>query len=138
MDQTLLYDIDHYWNGDCSAAANGDLLTASDSERSKQRILRRLLTNPAQKDAAGNVVVPGDYIFHPDYGAGLPRMVGSLATPAEIRARIRGQMLLETSVARSPPPDITVTTMNGGVSVQINYTDAPTGTPLVLAFNVSK
>ncbi|QAU22605.1 phage tail protein [Dyella sp. M7H15-1] len=133
-----MYDLSHYWSGDCSAAANGDLLTASDTERAKQRILRRLLTNPAQKDAAGNVTVHGDYIFHPDYGAGLPRLVGSLASPAEIRALIRGQMLLEASVARNPAPNITVTSISDGISVQINYTDASSGTPIVLAFNVSK
>lgn len=137
MDQTL-YDLSHYWSGDCSAAANGDLLTSSGTERSKQRILRRLLTNPAQKDASGNVVVPGDYIFHPDYGAGLPRLVGSLASPAEIRALIRGQMLTEASVASNPAPDITVTAITGGINVQISYTDASTGTPIVLAFNVNK
>ncbi|HUB91409.1 MAG TPA: hypothetical protein VMA74_16925 [Dyella sp.] len=136
--QQILYDISHYWSGDCSAAANGDLLKASDMERSKQRILRRLLTNPAQKDASGNVIVAGDYIFHPDYGAGLPRLVGSLASPAEIRALIRGQMLMEASVARNPPPDITVTAISDGINVQINYTDASTGTPIVLAFNVNK
>lgn len=137
MDQTL-YDLYHYWSGDLTAAANGDFLAASDSERTKQRILRRLLTNPAQKDAAGNVIVPGDYIFHPDYGAGLPRLVGSLATPAEIRALIRGQMLMEASVARNPAPVITVTRISDGINVDITYNDASTGTPIVLAFNVSK
>lgn len=137
MQQTL-YDVAHYWGGDCSAAANGDLLAVSDLERSKQRILRRLLTNPAQKDASGNVIVPGDYIFHPDYGAGLPRFVGSVATPAEIQALIRGQMLLESSVARTPAPVISVAQISDGISVTINYTDASTSTPIVLAFNVSK
>lgn len=122
----LINDISHYWGSDIGVSAVGDLGLASDTLRGQQRVLRRLLTNP------------GDYIFHPTYGAGLARYVGSTASVDEIKALIRGQMLLEEAVAKTPAPDIKVSRITSGVAVQVNYNDAPTGQPVVLSFNVSQ
>jgi len=122
----LINDISHYWGSDITASAVGDPGLASDTLRGQQRVLRRLLTNP------------GDYIFHPTYGAGLARYVGSTATVDEIKALIRGQMLLEEAVAKSPAPVITVRRITSGVAVQVNYNDAPSGQPVILSFNVSQ
>lgn len=131
-------DLYHYFGSDLSLSPTGDLLPVDGSTQGSQRVLRRLLTNPAQKDASGNVTAPGDYIFHPDYGAGLPRMVGDAVNIAKIKGVIRGQILLEASVARNPDPVITVSEIQGGVSVYIHYNDAQTGKPVALAFNVNK
>lgn len=124
----LINDASHYWGGDLSSSLSptGDIAPASATLRGQQRILRRLLTNP------------GDYTFHPEYGAGLPAYIGSVATVDQITAVIRGQMLLEDAVARTPAPVITVTPIANGVSAQILYNDAQSGQPVTLSFNVSK
>ena len=121
-----LNDVSHYWGSDIAVSAIGDMGLVSDTTKGQQRVLRRLLTNP------------GDYVFHPEYGAGLPSKVGSLATPDELVSLIRGQMLLEDAVAKSPQPVVTVARISGGVSVQVNYNDATTGKPVILSFSVNR
>ncbi len=59
-------DIYHYIGGDLSTSPTGDLRPVENTERGKQRVLRRLITNP------------GDYIYHPTYGAGLGQKVGEV------------------------------------------------------------
>lgn len=131
-------DLNHYFGGDLSLSATGDLLKADGTVQGQQRVLRRLLTNPATLDSNGNVTVPGDYIFHPTYGAGLPRMVGDTLNIPKIRALIRGQIFLEACVSRNPEPVITVSAIPNGVSVYIHYNDAITSKPVALAFDVNR
>ncbi len=130
-------DLFHYIGNDLSLSATGDFLKVDGTVQGQQRVLRRLLTNPATFDSNGNVIVPGDYIFHPNYGAGLPRMVGNTVDIKKITAVIRGQIFLEKCVSRNPEPVITVTAITGGVSVYIHYNDAITGKPVALSFNVN-
>jgi len=119
-------DLYHYFGSDLNASATGDLQPVSGAERTKQRILRRLLTNP------------GDYIWHTEYGAGLPRYVGSVIDVRQMKALIRGHVLLEDSVAKTPEPVIEVQAIQGGMTVSIQYNDAATNTPQSLSFNVTK
>lgn len=121
-----MQDIYHYFGADIGVASNGDLQAVDGVTKSQQRVLRRLLT------------APGAYIFHPTYGAGLGGMIGDVIDVAKIRAVIRGQILLEASVAPSPVPVITVTAIPYGVSVTIKYTVAPSQIPVVLSFNVDR
>lgn len=130
-------DLFHYFGGDLSASPTGDLRPVSGSERGKQRILRRLMTNPREVLPDGTVLPP-DYIAHPDYGAGLPRYVGQVFDPRKVSARIRGQMMLEDVVAKTPAPVITVQPITGGMTVTIQYVDAKAKTQQTLSFNVSK
>jgi hypothetical protein len=132
-----LNDIDHFWGSDAGVSPTADLGTVEGTSRGQQRILRRLLTNPRAELPDGSVL-PADYPFHPDYGAGLPRYVGLAVDPAEIVALVRGQVLLEDSVARTPAPQITVSSITNGLSVAIRYSDASTGTPVTLSFNVNQ
>jgi hypothetical protein len=126
---TYLSDIDHYWGSDISSTPAGDLAVVQTTKRGVQRVLRRLMTNP------------GEYIFHPTYGAGLPRKIGKLVNIPEITALIRSQMLLESVVARSPAPIVNVSiipnSLGGGIAVAATYTDAYTGQTVPLNFNVS-
>lgn len=131
-----LNDLDHYWSGDLSATPAGDVLTSQGTARGQQRVLRRLLTNPRQVLTDGTVLPP-DYPWQPTYGAGLPRLIGSLAGLDEIKAAIRGQIYLEAAVARQPEPVITVTQLQGGVAVSVKYNDSSTGSPTTLSFNAS-
>lgn len=119
-------DIAHYFGADLSASANGDLLTADSVLLSQQNVLRRLLTNP------------GDYIWHPDYGAGLPAMIGKPIDVPTVTAIIQGQMFLEDSVVRSPAPVITVTPIANGMFVSIKYTEADSQQTASLQFSVNK
>lgn len=133
----MLNDLDHYFGNDISASPTGDLGFVSSITRGQQRILRRLLTNPMQTNADGSVL-PADYIFQPDYGAGLPRYIGEPGKVDEIIGRIRSQMQLEDSVAKNPPPQIRVQFIANGLSVDIKYTDLDTNIATSLSFDVTQ
>lgn len=121
-------DLYHYWSDDLKTGNTGDLLPVSGTERGQQRIIRRLLTNP------------GEYLWHPEYGAGLPAYIGRVMDESEVIAAIRSQLGFEACVARTPLPEISLqqlpTELNG-FSVTIRYNDADTNSPQVLSFNVT-
>ncbi|MDE1009660.1 MAG: phage tail protein [Paraburkholderia fungorum] len=132
-----MVDISHYYGGDLSASASGDLLLADVPTTGTQRVYRRLLTNPQLADASGKPVASPDYTWHPTYGAGVPRKVGSPGNVPVTRALIRGQMLLEAAVAPQPAPQINLTQTNNAVSSVIQYTDANTATPQFVTFDIN-
>jgi hypothetical protein len=119
-------DLSHYIGSDLNLSITGDLQRVDGTVKGQQRVLRRLLTNP------------GDYMFHPTYGAGLAAQVGAVADMSKITALIRGQILLEDAVAQVPEPQIMVSAITNGISVYIKYTDAVSKTAQVLSFDVSK
>jgi len=121
-----MHDLYHFTGGDLDASSTGDLRPASGSEYEKQRILRRLMTNS------------GDYLFHPEYGAGLGKKIGEPVRAGEWKALISGQMLLENSVASHPPPVVKLALIESGVSVSLVYTNATTGAPEMLHFDVTR
>jgi hypothetical protein len=121
-----MVDLYAIWQQDLSFGLTADLQLANGSEAGRQRVLRRLLTNP------------GDYFAHPTYGAGLPAKVGSLATAAELQALVLSQMLQEQAVAQDPPPSVSVTPIVNGVSILLTYTDAVTADPVTLGFDITK
>lgn len=118
------------WKSDLVLQANGDFLLVNGVQETQQRIIRRLLTNP------------GSYIWHPDYGAGLGQYIGRLLTPAEfdsIKGTITSQIFNEASVAKNPPPKITLT-QSADLNIlfcTIKYCDAVSQQPFVLSFQVS-
>jgi hypothetical protein len=128
MGQHLLSDLWQVWSTDLQVGNSGDAAPVTGTERGKQRVLRRLLTNP------------GDYIFQPDYGAGLPRFVGGnqgKATLDEIEGLVRSQILMEAVVAADPAPEVSIQRLpDFSLWVWIAYTDAPSATPVVLDFTV--
>jgi hypothetical protein len=130
-------DCNQFYGNDIAASATGDLMSVEGTDKGQQRILRRLLTNPREVLADGSIL-PADYIWHPTYGAGLPRKVGSVLDADKIRAIIRGQMLLEDCVAKNPEPVITVTVIPNGISAFIQYKDAISGETQTLSFSVDK
>jgi len=119
-------DLNQYFGADLSVSATGDLMPVDGDGRGQQRVLRRLLTNP------------GDYLFHPSYGAGVRRRVGDTLDLPKLRALIRGQILLEEAVAKTPEPQITLTPTPKGVTCAIRYADAVSKAPVILNFNVSR
>lgn len=120
-------DLAHVFGDDLQLSATGGLATADiGTGLVRQRILRRLLTNP------------GAYIFEPAYGAGLPSLIGKTPTAHQVQALVRSQIFQEAAVARVPEPTITVRfNPDGSFYLTIVYTDAASGTPQMLAFMVA-
>ncbi len=110
-------DVAQYFGSDLTLSANGDLLTADGLEESKQRVLRRLLTNPQ------------DYLWQPTYGAGLPATIGQPLSEAELTALIKSQMYMEADVSHDPEPQVTLTAIPNGISAQITYISVESGEP---------
>ena len=117
-------DISHQWGADLSAGPTGDLAVTDGVTLGQQRVLRRLLTNP------------GDYIWQPDYGAGLAQFIGQPGSGSEIQAVIRSEIFKEPAVARSPEPVIEVEVDSTGVIyVHVRYVDADTGLTQTLSLS---
>lgn len=106
------------WGGDLAVGPTGDLAVTDGAWLGQQRVIRRLLTNS------------GDYIWHTSYGAGLAAFVGSPAAASQIQAVILAQIVMESSVAQTPAPVVTVTPSLSGqfntVSANIQYMDSGT------------
>jgi hypothetical protein len=117
-------DCAHWIGSDLSTDNTGDLAAVGGNVYGTQRVLRRLIT------------VATTYIWHLTYGAGLPQYVGSVENDNAITAVIMAQIFLEDCVARSPSPTVTLAPMLNGVNVTVAYTDANTGTPMQLSFDV--
>jgi len=119
-------DLNHLWGQDLSISVSGDLAIVDGDAMTTERILRRLMT------------AEGDYIWNLNYGGGVPGRVGEVADIALINAVIRSQIALESAVARSPAPVITVTPILNGISVYIKFWSASTGQEKTLSFNINE
>lgn len=105
-----MIDIYHWIGGDLAKSASGGIQETSGVELLRQRLARRFITNP------------GDYIQHPEYGGGIPRYIGKLASINEIKAVVLGQVLLEEKVSRATQPIVTISQISGTGSVTIDVT----------------
>lgn len=122
-------DIFQYWGDDLAFSDQGDLLVVSGTTEGVQRVLRRLLTNL------------GSYIWHvgpTGYGAGVRAKVGAILDVQELTSLIRSQIFLEAVVSPTPEPIITITPTIDGAFVRIQYLDAPTQNPAVVAFDITR
>lgn len=111
-----LADIDHFYGGDVAVTVTGDLAVATKDKRTRQRVIRRLLTS--KTDQRGSA-----YPWQPKYGVGLPERIGD---PLEIRAvqgDVASQMKREDSVQRVPAPRVDVEPLDIGASISVSYTD---------------
>src|SRR6185312_9578339 len=109
-------DLSLEWNDDFGPDSTGDLFVVDGDDEVRQRLERRLFT-----------AVQG-YVWHPEYGAGLPQKIGSVLSVADIKSVVASQLALEASVAANPPAQLTVSESDGGtVTIGIVYVDAETG-----------
>lgn len=116
-------DLSHLWGNDLSWSLTGDLATSDTPDVTQQRVLRRLLTTPLE------------YLWSPDYGAGLSTYVGQAGAATAIRAAIRGQIFKEPAVAHAPEPAIDlIPDAAGNLYVHIRYADAASGATQAVAF----
>lgn len=114
------------WHEDWILDASGDLLTVEGDVETRQRLERRLFT-----------AVQG-YVWHPEYGAGLPQKIGEGLRVYEVRAVCAAQLALEASVAPNPPAVLTVLAspnQPSNVGIGIQYWDAATG--VAVTFNIT-
>jgi hypothetical protein len=115
------------WRSDFQIAANGDLLTCDSDVETRQRLERRLFT-PQQ-----------GYVWHPDYGAGLPQRIGRTYTRNQITAIVTSQIYMEASVAPNPPAQIGIDISPNQadlVGISIKYWDAVTGVAVSFVITV--
>jgi phage baseplate assembly protein W len=120
-------DLAHWYSNDLTVAASGDLLTVTEPIRSEQRLVRRLLTPK------------GSYIWHPNYGGGLAELIGQPNGTRKAEGIIRAQLRLESAIASSPAPQVTVTSSTTGVSVAtIVYFNKNTGSMRTLSFPIGQ
>ncbi len=111
-------DLSLEWHDDFQVDSTGDLLVVDGDDEVRQRLQRRLFT-----------AVQG-YIWHPEYGAGLPQKIGSTLSVADIESTVASQLALEASVATNPPAQLTVAAVPNkadAVTISIKYWDAQTG-----------
>lgn len=120
-----LSDVAHWFGGDLLLSPTGDLARVTRIDRSRQRVLRRLLT------------AEGLYMAHPGYGSSLPQRVGQVLDLAAIKGEVGGQMSREVSVDQTTAPNVKVAAIVNGVTVSISYDVAPEQIPAVLSFDVS-
>lgn len=118
-------DASHIFGSDLALGATGDLLMADGVSESQQRVLRRLLTNPK------------DYLWQPDYGAGLPAYIGLPLDAAAMSALIKSQMYLERDVSHAPEPVVNLSEIANGISAQIAYISLDSDAPAYLSFDVT-
>lgn len=114
------------WTGDFIIAADGDLALIDGDVEVRQRLERRLFT-----------AVKG-YLWHPEYGAGLPQKIGTVLSVEQIRAVCNTQLNMEASVAPSPPAQLTVSASPNepdNIMIGIQYWDAVTG--VSVSFNIT-
>lgn len=120
-------DIDLPWGTDFNLTPSGDLATCDGAEQTRQHFLRRLLT-----------AVQG-YIWHPEFGIGIPQRIGKVARTSVIAALVRAQAAQEATIARTPVPKVSVDyidTTPGLYVISVKYTNAITGTPEAIKLEV--
>jgi hypothetical protein len=106
------------WHDDFSPDATGDLQTVDGDDETRQRLERRLFT------------ATHGYVWHQEYGAGLPQRIGDPYTINAIKAIVVPQIYLEAAVAPSPPVQIFIGSSPSDpnyVGIGIKYWDAATG-----------
>lgn len=112
--------VDVPWEGDFSVDELGNTNIAEGDIAYVQRLIRRLLTSPRLLDAyTKRAVAAPDYIFEPEFGAGLRRLINMPVRQEEIQRLVSGQILADEETSKAVRPDIRTEVLDDG-SVFIN------------------
>ncbi len=118
-------DLAHVVGEDLQLAGTGDLAVVTADLETQQRVLHRLLTGAAT------------YIWQLSYGAGLPGLIGTVASQQQITAIIKAQMAYEATVSATPEPQVVLSVSSPGVVLAtITYTDAVSGNSQILTLPI--
>lgn len=119
-----MVDLSLEWNDDFQIDSTGDLATVDGNDEVRQRLERRLFT-----------AVSG-YVWHPNYGAGLPKKIGSVLSVGNIKSVCAAQLALEATVATNPPAKLDVVMQPGGICIiSITYFDTKAG--ITVSFTIT-
>jgi hypothetical protein len=125
--------------GDLVISPSGGILMATGWDQVRQRIMRRLFTNPELKLADGEVI-PADYIFDKDYGIGINQLIDELITStflSNLTSRIKQGVMTDEGVDSTKDPLIEYFALNQGIYVQITVT-LTTGIQGQLVFEIQR
>lgn len=96
------------WNGDLVLGQSGDIQMATGWDQVRQRIIRRMVTNP-QRVQPNGIETQADYYFAPDFGFGLASLVDASNTEdflADLKRRISQAVFADAAVDPTIPPSI--------------------------------
>ena len=104
------FDLALEWGQDLTLNASGSLATVTGWDQVRERIIRRILTNPAQTLPDGSTTPP-DYVFDPGYGIGGGALVSQNPTQRwldALRQRVRQGVLSDAAVNPGYDPQIVI------------------------------
>lgn len=125
-------DIYCEWGQDILVTPNGSIQTAVGWDRVRQRIIRSLITNPAQTLPDGSTTAP-DYVWHKDFGVGAGSMVGQVPNQhyqAHLISMINQAVLSDVSVDPGSTPTVIFQQLQPGtwiVFISVTLKDGTTG-----------
>jgi hypothetical protein len=128
------------WGGDFVVTPSGSIQIAQGWDQIRQRIIRRIVTNPAQQLPDGNFTPP-DYIFHPLYGLGLGSLVDQNFDDSftkDLEGRITAGVLADSQVDQSFVPTFQYYRPNPGSLVVVVTVVASGVGPGLIQFAVEK
>lgn len=108
-------DIYLEWNDDLQLTASGSISLSFGWDHIRQRIVRRFLTNPAQRLPDGSST-PADYVFSPSYGIGAGALIDQNPTEAwiaDLKRRMRQAVLSDAGVDPGAVPNVVITKPRG-------------------------
>lgn len=121
-------EISQNFGSDLTVNEKGGLSLVDGLDETNQRIIRRLLT-PLR-----------DYIWHLDYGAGLPEFVGQVRSKPnfqKIKSLVISSVLKEETVSKTPNPEVDFNIIADGISCTIKYTSSVNDKSYILTFPVN-
>lgn len=98
------------WNSDLLLTPNGSVQFATGWDHIRQRIVRNMVTNPAQKLPDGSTTPP-DYIWNPGFGIGMGALVDQNPTQQFLRdltRRVNAAVLADVAVDPGAVPSVTI------------------------------
>lgn len=133
-------DISLDWNGDLPITPSGSIQMAVGWTRVRQRIIRRIISNPARILPDGTFTAADD-VFAPTFGAGLGSLVDQTFNQdfeAELERRIAQGVLEDVDVDSTVPPSIIFQRPNPSTLVIVIGVTLKTGQAGTISIQVTK
>lgn len=132
-------DLSLDFNGDLTVTTSGSIQLATGWTQVRQRIVRRIITNPARQLPDGTFHVADD-MFAPDFGVGLGSLVDQAFDQdfqAELQRRIAQGVLQDQDVDSTVPPSVIFQRPNPSTLVIAIGVTLKTGQPGTISISVT-